>query len=135
MQGRRLRSNKQRRSARNTLTLSILQPGLQQGKHSRPINASSMKKSGTESETLITRKKRKKKTKKERKKESEAAFKNKVINARAKGSPEKWNVDELKTMVLWYKRPGDNKIPTTNSALYQRYLLTCMRSEEDRSRL
>jgi hypothetical protein len=38
-------------------------------------------------------------------------------------------------MVLWYKCPGDSKIPTTKSALYQCYLLTCMRSKEDRSRL
>jgi hypothetical protein len=38
-------------------------------------------------------------------------------------------------MVLWYKCPGDDKIPTTKSALYQRYLLTCMCSKEDRSRL
>jgi hypothetical protein len=63
------------------------------------------------------------------------AFKNKVINVRSKGGPEKCSVDELKTMVLWYKRPGDSKIPTTKSALYQCYLLTCMRSKEDRSRL
>jgi hypothetical protein len=77
MQGRRLRSNKKSRSTKNTSTLSILQSSLQQKKHSRPINVSSMKKSGTESETLITRKKRKKKKGKE---ESEAAFKNKVIN-------------------------------------------------------
>ena len=84
---------------------------------------------------INNKKEEKEKNKKKRKEESEAAFKNKVINARAKGGPEKWSVDELKTMVLWYKRPGDDKIPTTKSALYQRYLLTCMRSEEDRSRL
>jgi len=52
-----------------------------------------------------------------------------------RGGPDKWSVDELKPTVLWYKRPGVTKIPTTKSSLYQRYLLTCMRSEEDRSRL
>lgn len=84
---------------------------------------------------INNKKEEKEKNKKKRKEESEAAFKKKVENARAKGGPDKWSVDELKTMVLWYKRPGDTKIPTTKSALYQRYLLTCIRSEEDRSRL
>ncbi len=76
-----------------------------------------MKKSETESETFITRKKRKKKIKKERKEESEAVFKNKVINAKAKEGPKKWSIDEIKTMVFWYKCPGDDKILTTKSAL------------------
>jgi hypothetical protein len=38
-------------------------------------------------------------------------------------------------MVLWYKRPGEDKIPTTKSALYQCCFFTCMHSEEDRSGL
>jgi hypothetical protein len=85
--------------------------------------------------TKYNKKGEKEKNKKKRKEESEVAFKKKVENARAKGGPDKWSVDELKTMVFWYKRPGDTMIPTTKTALYQHYLLTCMCSEEARSRL
>jgi hypothetical protein len=84
---------------------------------------------------INNKKEEKEKNKKKIKEESEAAFKEKVENARATGGPDKWSIDKLKTMVLWYKHSGDTKIPTTKSAFYQLYLPTCVRSEEDRSRL
>ena len=41
----------------------------------------------------------------------------------------------MQTMVSWFKRPEDSKIPGIKSALYQRYLLTCTCHEEERNRL
>ncbi len=60
----------------------------------------------------------------------------KVVAIREKNSNyKKWSTNELTTMVSWYKRPGDSKIPTTRAKLIARYLLTCNRCEVDRSRL
>jgi len=132
---KRLRLNEQRRFARNMSMLSTMQFDLQQGKHSRPINASLMKKSMTKSMILITRKKRKKRIRRKERKCQRQHSKKRLKMQELRGGPDKWSVDELKTTVLWYKCPGDTKIPTTKSSLYQRYLLTCMRSEEDMSRL
>ena len=36
---------------------------------------------------------------------------------------------------FWFKRPGDSKLPQRKEQLLQRYLLTCNRSEQERSRL
>ena len=49
--------------------------------------------------------------------------------------PTKWNASELQTMVSWFKRPGDGKLPQCKEQLLQRYLLTCNRSEQERNRL
>jgi hypothetical protein len=55
---------------------------------------------------------------------------------KAKGTDyEKWSSTELSTMVSWFKRPGDSKILSGKSKLVARYLLTCNRDENDRSRL
>jgi len=36
----------------------------------------------------------------------------KVVAIRMKSSdPSKWNASELQTMVSWFKRPGDSKLP------------------------
>jgi hypothetical protein len=34
---------------------------------------------------------------------------------------EQWNAQELTTMVSWYKRTGDSKIPSTRAKLNARY--------------
>jgi len=49
-----------------------------------------------------------------RKKEENNKLQEKVERVRSKSdNPQLWNVDELKTMVSWFKRPGDSKLPTT----------------------
>jgi hypothetical protein len=59
----------------------------------------------------------------------------KVAAIRAKQTTyEKWSTNELTTMVSWYKRPGDSKIPSTRAKLVARYLLTCNRIEDERNR-
>jgi hypothetical protein len=59
----------------------------------------------------------------------------KVAAIRAKQTTyEKWSTNELTTMVSWYKRPGDSKIPSTRVKLVARYLLTCNRIEDERNR-
>ena len=78
---------------------------------------------------------RKKKEVAERKEKAEETIARKVAAIKMKGGPEKWSTDEMRTMVSWFKRPGDSKIPGTKSALYQRYLLTCTRHEDERNRL
>ena len=68
--------------------------------------------------------------------QAKADAKHKVEHARAKGvTPEHWNLDDLKAIVSWFKRPGDSKMPTTKAKLLERYALTMNRSEEERSRL
>ena len=49
-----------------------------------------------------------------RKKEENNKLQEKVERVRSKSdNPQLWNVDELKTMVSWFKQPGDSKLPTT----------------------
>ena len=71
---------------------------------------------------------------KERKKhEKFLQLKEKVDTVRAKGNdPEKWSVKDLKDLCNWFKREGDDPIPTTRAALIKRYRLTCTRNEEER---
>jgi len=72
----------------------------------------------------------------QRKKDDLAKMRSKVDAIREKSSdPTKWNSTELQTMVSWFKRPGDSKLPQRKEQLLQRYLLTCNRSEQERSRL
>jgi hypothetical protein len=47
---------------------------------------------------------------------------------------EQWTAQELTTMVSWFKRPGDSKIPSTRAKLVARYLMTCNRMEHERDR-
>ena len=47
---------------------------------------------------------------------------------------EHWTAQELTTMVSWFKRPGDSKIPSTRAKLVARYLMTCNRMEHERDR-
>jgi hypothetical protein len=42
-----------------------------------------------------------------------AAIRNKSMD------PTKWNSNELQTMVSWFKRPGDSKIPQRKEQLLQ----------------
>jgi hypothetical protein len=49
-------------------------------------------------------------------------------------SMKQWNVSELTTMVSWFKRPGDSKIPAGRARLEDRYILTCNRHEDERLR-
>ena len=39
-------------------------------------------------------------------------------------NPQLWNINELKTVVSWFKQPEDSKLPTTQAKLLERYLLT-----------
>ncbi len=39
--------------------------------------------------------------------------------------PEKWNSCEMATMIQWYRRKGDAKVPTTVAERRQRYLDIC----------
>ncbi len=69
-------------------------------------------------------------------KEDFAKLQSKVNAIRQKSSdPTKWNGNELQTMVSWFKRPGDSKVPQCKDQLLHRYLLTCNRSEQERNRL
>ncbi len=49
--------------------------------------------------------------------------------------PTKWNTSELQTMVSWFKKTGDSKLPQCKDQLLRRYLLICNRSEQERNRL
>jgi len=42
---------------------------------------------------------------------------------------DKWNATQLKTMVKWYKRDGDEKLPGKKQELIARYLATCERQD------
>jgi hypothetical protein len=46
-----------------------------------------------------------------------------------------WTVDDWNTMVMWFKCPGDSKIPTSKAKLIERYQLTCNHCENERNRL
>jgi len=71
-----------------------------------------------------------------KRKEDFAKLQSKVDAIRQKNSdPTKWNASELQTMVSWFKRPGDSKLPQCKEQLLQRYLLTCNRSEQESNRL
>jgi hypothetical protein len=70
-----------------------------------------------------------------RKEKSERELKEKVERVRAKPGRESWTVDDWKTMVIWFKRPGDSKIPTSKVKLIERYEFTCNRCENERNRL
>ena len=55
-----------------------------------------------------------------------------VENVREKGNdPASWNSKELKTMVKWFKRPGDAPLPNWKGKLLQRYeaTKTCNKQE------
>ena len=41
-----------------------------------------------------------------------------------------YNVTELRTLVIWYKREGDAPVPNTRQQLLQRYIDTCHRREQ-----
>ena len=50
----------------------------------------------------------------------------KVDAVRATGKLiESYNVTELRTLVIWYKREGDAPVPNTRQQLLQRYINTC----------
>ena len=52
----------------------------------------------------------------------------KVDAVRATGKLiESYNVTELRTLVIWYKREGDAPVPNTRQQLLQRYIDTCHR--------
>ena len=71
-----------------------------------------------------------------RKKDAESAIANKVENIHAKGLlPAQWDQKDLRTMVSWFKRPGDKALPSTKIQLLRRYYRTCNRSEQERTRL
>jgi len=42
---------------------------------------------------------------------------------------DKWNTAQLKAMVKWYKRDGDEKLPNKKQELIARYLATCGRED------
>ena len=53
-----------------------------------------------------------------RKKKDHDKLQEKVEWVRSKtDNPQLWNIDELKTMVSWFKQPGDSKLPTTQAKL------------------
>ena len=54
-----------------------------------------------------------------RKERSERELKEKVERIRAKPGPELWSTDDWKTMVMWFKRPGDSRIPTRKAKLIE----------------
>jgi hypothetical protein len=71
-----------------------------------------------------------------KRKEEQDKMQRKVDAIKQKSTdPTKWNASELQTMVSWFKRPGDSKLPQCKEQLLQRYLLTCNRSEQERNRL
>jgi hypothetical protein len=72
----------------------------------------------------------------QKKKDDLAKMQSKVDAIREKSTdPTKWTATELQTMASWFKRPGDSKLPLCKEQLLHRYLLTCNRSEQERSRL
>jgi len=58
-----------------------------------------------------------------------------VLEAKVKGIRElnlpydKWNAGQLKLMVKWLKRDGDDKLPSKKQDLVNRYLATCNRPD------
>jgi hypothetical protein len=71
-----------------------------------------------------------------RKKDAESAIANKVENIHAKGLlPAQWDQKDLRTMVSWFKRPGDKAFPSTKIQLLHRYFHTCNRCEQEHTRL
>jgi len=71
-----------------------------------------------------------------KRKDDLAKLLSKVQKIREKSTdPHKWSASELQTMVSWFKRPGDSKIPQRKEQLLRRYELTCHRSEQERNRL
>jgi len=42
---------------------------------------------------------------------------------------DKWSATQLKIMVKWYKRDGDDKLPSKKQDLLERYLATCHRGD------
>ncbi len=55
-----------------------------------------------------------------KRKEDFAKLQSKVDAIRQKNSdPTKWNASELQTMVSWFKRPGDSKLPQCKEQLLQ----------------
>ena len=74
--------------------------------------------------------------KRQRKQDQEDGLKRKVGEVRAKNQePAQWTIADLKTMVKWYKRPGDSKLPGSKTKLMERYFITCGRVETDREHL
>ena len=56
----------------------------------------------------------------------------KVDAVRATGKLiESYNVTELRTLVIWYKREGDAPIPNTRQQLLQSYIDTCHQERAD----
>ena len=53
--------------------------------------------------------------------ETEEITKTKVDQIRVKGQ-DKWNLDNCRVMVSWFKRPGDSKIPNTKASKILSYL-------------
>ncbi len=43
--------------------------------------------------------------------------------------PEQWTSEQLKTMLKWYKRPKDEKLPTKKQEMLARYRSTCNRGD------
>jgi len=71
-----------------------------------------------------------------KRKDEHIKLQSKVDAIRKKNSDStKWNASDLQTMVSWFKRPGDSKLPQRKDQLLRRYLLTCNRSEQERNRL
>ena len=59
-----------------------------------------------------------------------------VENVREKGNdPASWNSKELKTMVKWFKWPGDSPLPNWKGKLLPRYEATKTCNEQDRTYL
>jgi len=72
--------------------------------------------------------------KKQRKQEQKDKIKQKVADVQAKTLvPYACNSGELKTMVKWFRQPGDSKLPATKVKLLQHYFLTCGRIETERN--
>ncbi len=53
----------------------------------------------------------------EKRERSERELQEKVEQIRAKPGQQQWTIDDWRTMVVWFKRPGDSKIPTTKVKL------------------
>jgi len=69
-----------------------------------------------------------------KRKDEHIKLQSKVDAIRKKNSDStKWNASDLQTMVSWFKRPGDSKLPQGKDQLLRPYLLTCNRSEQERN--
>ena len=68
--------------------------------------------------------------KRQKKQDQEDQVKQKVKEVHTKSQqPEQWTTPDLKTMVKWYKCPGDRRLPASKAKLLERYQLTCGRVE------